>query len=207
VKISYKHENGFYHNGRIFCEVYCIKETETDEELLNLGWLPSMDEFEIWYQSRSCRLNLDNHNISSKRRNILNKLDLTFKDYNRNYLVDNFFKNFYNDKKFDIIEQYENCSDFFKIKLIEVKFMENIVGYARITERKDSNIFLNLSYSNKFSKLSLGTNLFFILSEYTKKQNKKYLYIYESYNDIFNYKEKFKNVEIWNGREWIINNE
>jgi len=207
VKISYKHENGFYRDGRIFCEVYCTKETESDEELLNLGWLPSMDEFEIWYQSRSCRLNLDNHNISSKRRNILNKLDLTFKDYNRNDLVDNFFKNFYNDKKFDIIEQYENCSDFFKIKLIEVKFMENIVGYARITERKDSNIFLNLSYSNKFSKLSLGTNLFFILSEYTKKQNKKYLYIYESYNDIFNYKEKFKNVEIWNGREWIINNE
>jgi arginyl-tRNA--protein-N-Asp/Glu arginylyltransferase len=78
-------------------------------------------------------------------------------------------------------------------------------GYNRISIFINSILFLNLAYTDLFPKLSLGTNLFFILSEYAKTQNKKYLYIYESYDNLFNYKQNFENVEIWNGREWLIN--
>lgn len=207
MKIYFKHENGFFKDGRIFCETLCLSEDETDDELLEMGWLPSMEEKNVWYQSRSCRLNMDGHIVSSKRRNVLNKLTVEISDYVNNKKIDNFFFDYYESKKYDINDLYENCSDFFKIKLVKISVGENIVGYARFTERTNSNIFLNLSYSEKYPKLSLGTNLFYVLSQYTKKQNKKYLYIYESYHDLFNYKQTFENVEIWNGRDWLKKND
>jgi len=207
MKIFYNHDNGFNYDGRIFCEVSCIPEKESDDELLNLGWLPSMEDFGVWYQSRSCRLNIEDFYISNKRKNIINKLNISFKKNKHDNKIDNFFKEYYMRKGFDVFDLYENCSNFFDTSTIQVEYENEIVGYARFTERNESNIFLNLSYSDKFPKLSLGTNLFFILSEYTKTQNKKYLYIYESYKGVYEYKESFKNVEIWNGTKWVSNNE
>ena len=207
MKIFYNHDNGFNYDGRIFCEVSCLPEKESDDELLNEGWLPSMEDYGIWYQSRSCRLNMDDFYISHKRKNIINKLKIKNVDYKNDNLIDNFFKNYYTEKGFHIFDLYTNCSIFFKISLIQVEYQNEIVGYARFTERDESNLFLNLSYSKKYPKLSLGTNLFFILSEYTKTQNKKYLYIYESYKDVYEYKESFTNVEIWNGTKWMKKNE
>lgn len=206
MKILFKHENGFFKNERIFCEVYCLPENETHDELLNSGWLPSMEEHNIWYQSRSCRLDIDKFVISSKRKNILNKIDYFVEKYNTQSYVDNFFEKFYENKKYNIFDLYKNCSDFFDIKLLTIKHKELIVGFARFIEKKESNVFLNLSYLDSYPKLSLGTNSFFLLQEITRLQNKKYLYIYESYNDTFEYKSKFSNVEIWNGRSWIRNN-
>ena len=206
MKLYFKHENGFLKDGRIFCEVCCEPGDETDDELLNQGWLPSMEEKGVWYQSRSCRLNTYYHNISPKRRNILNKLKIDFFDYNNNKDIDEFFKSYYNKKGYEIFDLYEDCSDFFNVRIVKLIFNDYVVGYGRFTEREDSNVFLNLSYTEEFPKLSIGTNLFFILSEFTKTQNKKYLYIYESYDNLFNYKQSFENVEIWNGREWLVNN-
>lgn len=207
MRLYFKHENGFLVDDRIFCEACCIPDDEKDDELLELGWLPSMEEKGVWYQSRSCRLNLDNHHISHKRRNILNKLKIEVFDYTQDNYIDQYFNDYYTQKKYKIYDLYLNCTEFFNIKVLKLTYKDKIVGFGRFTERENSNIFLNLSYSDTFPKLSLGTNLFFILSEYTKTQNKKYLYIYESYDSLFGYKQKFENVEIWNGRDWITKNE
>ena len=203
MKILFKHENGFFKNDRTFCEVYCFPENESFDELLNLGWLPSMDEEIVWYQAQSCRLDIENFEVSRKRRNILNKLNYSIENYENQEYIDKFFEDFYKEKKFDILDLYKNCSVFFKIKVLILKYKDEIVGFARYIENERSNIFLNLSYVDQYSKLSLGTNLFFILQKITNLQNKKYLYIYESYDNVFPYKQKFENVEIWNGREWL----
>jgi hypothetical protein len=149
---------------------------------------------------------MDEFYISTKRKYIINKLKIKNVNYEKDNFIDNFFENYYIERGFDIFDLYTNCSNFFKISVIQVEYKNEIVGYARFTERDESNIFLNLSYSKKYPKLSLGTNLFFILSEYTKTQNKKYLYIYESYKDVYEYKESFTNVEIWNGTKWMTKN-
>ena len=206
MKIYFKHDKGFMKDGRIYCETCCVADAETDDELLDAGWLPSMEEKKVWYQSRSCRLNMEQHKISTKRRNILNKLEIDIFDYQHDKSIDFFFKNYYEDKNYDIYDLYENCSEYFKVKILKITVDKEIIGYGRFTERESSNIFLNLSYNDNRPKLSIGTNLFFILSEYTKTQNKKYLYIYESYDNLFNYKQNFENVEIWNGNDWIIEN-
>lgn len=206
MKIYFKHDKGFMKDGRIYCEACCVADAETDDELLDDGWLPSMEEKKVWYQSRSCRLNMEQHKISTKRRNILNKLEIDIFDYQHDKSIDFFFKNYYEDKNYDIYDLYENCSEYFKVKILKITVDKEIIGYGRFTERENSNIFLNLSYNDNRPKLSIGTNLFFILSEYTKTQNKKYLYIYESYDNLFNYKQNFENVEIWDGKDWIIEN-
>ena len=111
-------------------------------------------------------------------------------------------EDYYKIMGFDIMDNYHNCSKFFNPKILIIHHDKNMVGVARYIENNDSNLFLNLSYKNGYDKLSLGTNLFYILSDVTKKQNKKYLYVYETYKDAFSYKQKLPNVEIWNGREW-----
>lgn len=207
MEILYKHENGFILNGRVYCEVYCQQTKETNDELLEKGWNPSMEENGIWYQSRSLRIPTDKFKISSKRRNILNKLTFKIYDYKNQLDIDKFFEKYYNSKNFEIYDLYENCSKFFNLKVLEISFNDSVIAYNRFLENQFSNLFVNLSYNDEFSKFSLGTNTFYILSEFTKNQNKKYLYIYESYDNLFSYKKKFENVEIWNGRNWITSNE
>jgi len=202
MRVQYKHENGFFFNERVFCEVYCTPENESNDDLLNQGWLPSMEEMGIWYQSRSCRINLNHFTISKKRRYIIKKLDVSFSNENDNHMIDKFFEDYYKVMGYDIMDIYHNCSKFFNPKMLIIHHDNNIVGVAKYVENEDSNLFLNLSYKHDYDKLSLGTNLFYILSDITKKQNKNYLYVYETYKDTFSYKQKLPNLEIWNGREW-----
>ena len=206
MKVKFKHENGFYLDGRVFCEVYGTLENESEDEVLNLGWLPSMEEKDIWYQSRSCRMELSDFVISKKRKNIIKKLTSETSDYIQTQEIDDFFHDYYNEMKFDIIDDYDNCSKFFKLKILYLRFNGKLVAAARYVENKFSNTFLNLAYDVKFPKLSLGTNLFYILADITKIQNKDYLYVYESYDNSFLYKQKLPNLNLWDGRKWISNN-
>ena len=145
---------------------------------------------------------MDYFTISKKRKYIIKKLNVSFLNENDSKIIDNFFEDYYKIMGFDIMDNYHNCSKFFNPKILIIHHDKNMVGVARYIENNDSNLFLNLSYKNGYDKLSLGTNLFYILSDVTKKQNKKYLYVYETYKDAFSYKQKLPNVEIWNGREW-----
>lgn len=207
MNIYFRHDDGFFLNGKIYCEVFCNPTTESKDELLEQGWLPQMEEKGVWYQSRSCRLNLQNFQISNKRLQILKKLKIEFSDYIKDDIVDEFYYQYYKKKNYNIFHLYQNCSQFDNLKVIKIFHNDNVVGISRICENKKSNIFLDLSYTDEFPKLSIGTNSFYILAEYTKKQNKKFLYIYESYKDFFNYKQNFDNIEIWDGRNWVIPSE
>ena len=111
MKIYFKHDKGFMKDCRIYCEVCCVADAETDDELLDAGWLPSMEEKKVWYQSRSCRLNMDDFYISHKRKNIINRLKIKNVDYKNDNLIDTFFKNYYIEREFDIFDLYTNCSN------------------------------------------------------------------------------------------------
>jgi hypothetical protein len=203
MKVQFKHENGFTKDGRVFCEVFFEHNEESFDELLNSGWNPSMEEEKIWYQSRSSRINIKTHEVSNQRKNFLKKIDKKVYNYTGQKQIDDFFHSFYDFKKYEIKQLYDNCSKFFEIKILEISYEGEIVGYARFIENEESNLFLNLAYLDGYYKLSLGTNLFHLLVDITKSQNKKYLYIYETYQDIYSYKQNFSGVEIWDGRNWI----
>lgn len=203
--VQFNHENGFTKDGRVYCEVFCVPISESCDELLSSGWNPSMEEKGVWYQSRSSRIDLTKYHISNQRKNFIEKLEKKIFDYKKDNQIDEFFFLFYDTKNYDIKDLYLNCNDFFSIKILEVKYKDEIVAYARYVENLQSNLFLNLAYIDRYPKLSLGTNLFHILADITKSQNKNYLYIYETYDDIYTYKQKFSGVEIWDGIKWNSN--
>ena len=203
MKVQFNHRNGFFLDGRVFCEVYGTAENESDDELLNLGWLKSFTEKNTWYQSRSYRIELSNFVISKKRRHIIKKLSCEVSDYIQNKEIDDFFQEYYNDNNFDIMDEYYNCSKFFKLKMLYLRLDNKLVAVGRYVENEMSNVFLNFAYNKDNLKLSLGTNLFYILADITKKQNKDYLYIYESYDNSFSYKQKLPNLNLWNGDKWV----
>ncbi len=203
MKVQFNHQNGFILNDRVFCEVYGTPENESDDELLNSGWLKSFNIENLWYQSRSCRIELSNFVISKKRKHIIKKLTCEVSDYIQNKEIDDFFQEYYNYNNFDIMDEYYNCSKFFKLKMLYLRLNGKLVAVGRYVENKMSNVFLNFANNKDNLKLSLGTNLFYILADITKKQNKDYLYIYESYDNSFLYKQKLPNLNLWNGDKWV----
>jgi hypothetical protein len=86
---------------------------------------------------------------------------------------------------------------------MKILYKGDFVACARFIENEHSNLFINSAFSENHTKLSLGINLFYILIEYTKSQDKKYLYIYESYPNNYSYKSTLSGVEIWNGKKWV----
>ena len=82
MKIIFDHSEGHVINEKVFCEVYCLAENETPDELLELGWLPtSLSNTPYWYQSQSCRINSQKVSLSQKRRKILSFLNYEIFEY------------------------------------------------------------------------------------------------------------------------------
>jgi hypothetical protein len=162
-----------------------------------------MEEQSVWYQTRSCRMDTEKLDLSNRRKNFLGKLQFEVEDYKSDFYIDEFFSKFYKRKKYDIFDLYQNCSNFFDIKVMKILYKGDFVACARFIENEHSNLFINSAFSENHTKLSLGINLFYILIEYTKSQDKKYLYIYESYPNNYSYKSTLSGVEIWNGKKWV----
>ena len=96
MKIIFDHSEGYVANEKVFCEVYCLAENETPDELLELGWLPtSLSDIPYWYQSQSCRINSQKVSLSYKKRKIISLLDFEIFDYNHiKNEVDEFLKKY-----------------------------------------------------------------------------------------------------------------
>lgn len=201
MKIEFMHDHGFYKGDRVFCEVYGIPDEKDDhEELLNQGWLPDTLREIYWFQSRSCRLNCRVINFNAKRRHMLKKLSYKVHDLKKEELE--FYKDFYKKycatKGFDIMHRYDITMLYKNLKVMDIYFNDAIVGFAQFIEYNDALLFVNVAYDTHYPKISIGTNAYYLLMQYTHALNKTYLYIYEAYEDTFSYKLKLPNLEYFN---------
>ena len=135
MKIIFDHLHGHVENDRVFCEAFVIPEGESDEELLELGFLPNIQPPLYWYQARSCRINSDNVTLSYKRKKCLSQLDIEIFSYSdiKNE-VDLFFNNYFIIKNFDLQNYYNNNSEFEDLKIMKVKLGDMVVAYTRFKE-------------------------------------------------------------------------
>ena len=208
MKIIFDHSQGYVINDRAFCEVYCIVENETPDELLEIGWLPtSLFDIPYWYQSQSCRINNSKISLSYKRRKIISQLEYKIFKYEEiKEEVDSFFYDYFDNKKLDMKDFYKFNSEHFKLDVMKVTKDDKVVGYNRFQNLVRNNLGMEIAYDLNFPKLSLGITSILLLSDYTRLQNKNNLYIYESYNDYFPYKMKIPGIEFWEGEKWVSNN-
>ena len=204
MKIIFDHLHGHVIDDRVFCEAFVIPEGESEEELLALGFLPNIQPPLYWYQARSCRINNDKVILSYKRKKLLSQLEIEIIPYTENKKdVDLFFEEYFEWKGFDILEYYKNNSNYPELKVMRVKFNNEIVAYTRFREFENVILGLETSFINTELKFSFGKDSILLLSNYGKSQGKNYVYIYESYRDYFPYKSEITGAELWEGEKWV----
>jgi hypothetical protein len=204
MKIIFDHLHGYVKDDKIFCEAFVIPEGETEEQLLELGFLPNHQPSIYWYQSQSCRINGEKVVLSRNREKLLSQLEIEIIPYSENKKdVDLFFKNYFNRKGFDIIEYYNNNSNYNDLKIMKVKLNDVIVSYTRFREFENVLLALEISFIHIGNRFSLGKDSILLLSNYGKTLGKNYLYIYESYKDYFPYKLEITGCEFWEGEKWV----
>jgi hypothetical protein len=205
MKIIFDHSEGYVANEKVFCEVYCLAENETPDELLELGWLPtSLSDTPYWYQSQSCRINSQKVSLSYKRRKILSLLNFEIFEYD--YIkneVDEFSYRYIENKNFDFKKNYDFYSKTPNLKVMRITYNNKIVGYVRFKIFNNCILLFDISYDLMFPKLSLGICSFIMMSQYGKVHNKNYVYIFESYKNHFPYKLKISGVEYFEGEYWV----
>ena len=207
MKIIFDHLHGHVENDRVFCEAFVIPEGESDEELLELGFLPNIQPPIYWYQSQSCRINNSKISLSYKRRKIISQLEYKILQYEGiKEEVDSFFYDYFDNKKLDLKKFYDLNSQFLNIHVMKVTKDDKVVGYTRFQNLVRNNLGMETAYDLNFPRLSLGITSILLLSDYTRLQNKNNLYIYESYNDYFPYKMEIPGIEFWEGEKWVSNN-
>lgn len=205
MKIIFDHNNGRVSNNRVLCEVFCLPEGESNDELLELGWLPypSM-KIPFWYQSKSCRINPNNISLSYKRKKIISEMTYRILDYSTNKSeVDNFFYNYFLEKSFDLRDSYNETSENPNIEVMEISYQNQIVGYVRFECFEKNILGYETAYLLTLPKLSLGKTAILLLSQEVLLRNKEYLYIYESYKEHFPYKLEITGSEYWEGEKWV----
>ncbi len=204
MKIIFDHLHGHIKNNRVFCEVFAIPEGETEEELLELGFLPNVQPPIYWYQAKSCRINNEKVVLSYKRRKFLSQLEIEVMSYfDHKKDVDLFFENYFKWKGFDLLEYYNNNSIYGDLKIMKVKLNNVVMAYTRFREFENVLLGLETAFIHTELKFSLGKDSILLLSNYGKTQGKNYLYIYESYQDYFPYKLEITGAEFWEGEKWV----
>ena len=204
MKIIFDHLHGHVKDDRVFCESFVIPEGETEEELLELGFLPNVQPPIYWYQAKSCRINNEKVVLSYKRKKLLSQLEIEIIPYVDNKKdVDLFFENYFKWKKFDISDYYNNNSSYSDLKIMKVKLGNIVVAYVRFREFENVLLGLETAFIHTELKFSFGKDSILLLSNYGKTQGKNYLYIYESYQEYFPYKLEITGAEFWEGEKWI----
>jgi hypothetical protein len=204
MKVVFDHLHGYVKDDKIFCEAFAIPEGETEEQLLELGFLPNYQPSIYWYQCQSCRINSEKVILSGNREKLLSQLEIEVILYSENKKeVDLFYEDYFIRKGFDIMKYYISNSSYDDLKVMKVKLGNVVVAYTRFREFENVLLALEISFIDIELKFSLGKDSILLLSNYGKTQGKNYLYIYESYKDYFPYKLQITGVEFWEGEKWV----
>ena len=204
MKIIFDHLHGYVKDDKIFCEAFAIPEGETEEQLLELGFLPNYQPSIYWYQSQSCRINNEKVVLSNRRKKLLSQLKIEIIPYLENKKdVDLFFEDYFKWKGFNMLVSYHNNSSYGDLKVMKVKLDNVVVAYTRFREFENVLLGLETAFIPTELKFSFGKDSILLLSNYGKTQGKNYLYIYESYKDYFPYKLEITGVEFWEGEKWV----
>lgn len=213
-------ETGHNYNTYTFAYAnYCIRE-ENDKlsDIYNLGYLPYSGSPEIknvFYMARSARVPLGSFSMSSENRRVAGKFDESFE---RTVAPISQFK--INDDSF-----LSFCAEYFLkrhgpdvMPLERLKTILNsgiitfIVSYknktkpvAYVFEVSDKQMthfwfsFYDLSLANQ----SLGMWLMIDSARHAKIRKADYFYVGTVYGQKALYKTAFKNIEYWNGDNWL----
>lgn len=198
---------------------YCLREkNDSLAEIYSQGHLPysgSPDIKNIFYMARSARVPLESFLLSSENRRIAKKFDDYFKttvtpidkfDRTRHTFI-SFCINYFKQRHGPNIMPAERFKTILNSDLINhiVSYSNGAGHLAYVFEVSDSNMthFWFSFYDLSLVHQSLGMWLMLDSARRAKDRKAKHFYIGTVYGQKALYKTAFKNLEYWDGHQWL----
>lgn len=186
---------------------------ENITDIYEQGFLPTRIKENYYYLARNVRINLQNFELTSENRRILKKTEvlsienIALKDYAFNYeitkLAAEFFKTKFDEKIISTQKLKWLLSGEFFTNLLIYKIADEEIGYCITMETKDLIHYAYPFYKSELINQNIGMAMMIQAIIHAKENNKKHIYLGTVYTKDSLYKLQFKNMEWFDGENWI----
>ena len=206
MQIIYDHTHGF---GKMRNQVYIyvpigalVKENE-HRQALETGWCP-LDK-NLWFQTRSTRINVCRYNPDKKLIKKANKIkyffDISINDYKKQKFLEIYkkyltYKNFHNsDLTFEDIIKNSNGHLYYV-------YESNIIGFCFFKVLANSIFAVEFAWDYENKSISLGKLNIHFLCMYAKMKKYDNVYLSSGYESCSLYKSDYSGFQWWTGITW-----
>lgn len=207
-----------YENYHFPYQVWLLREEgDQPEKIYDQGFLPIRSIPNLYYLTRSVRVNLSEFELSSENRRIIKKTEnlitsfLPLTDFNYYPSVQKFCKDYLVKVASGSLVTAATIRNIFnkgvynQIFVWKEKNSQKDVGYA-VCYLNDILIQYGHSfYDLSFPERSLGARMMLEAVRWAKDNNRKYAYLGTCYSKNALYKTEFKGIEFFNGFTWSDN--
>lgn len=218
MKLFFSEFKANYNKYHFPYQVWLLKEAGDSEEIIyQSGFLPTRHLKNIYYLSRSLRVNLDRFDLTSENKRILNKTvgfeaDLiSLSDFNYTPAVQKMCKDYVKEKIGRGVFSSQSIKNVFKGGVFNYVFVfkkiadQTDVGYAVCFIGGDLIQYAHSFYKSDYISQSLGVRMMLQAVIWAKQSHKKYIYLGTCYQKESLYKTEFKGIEFFNGFRWNDN--
>lgn len=217
-----KFSSEFVHNYKTYSfgfANYCLREKgDKLSEIYSQGYLPysgSSGMKNVFYMARSARVPLRSFEFSSENRRIAKKIEYALRreripvenfDVNDKRFLNfclNYFAKRHGPKVFPENRLLTILNSGVITDIVIYKIKEQPVAYVFESSDEEMTHFWFSFYDLAYIKQFLGLWLMLDSAQNAKKRGAYYFYVGTVYGDKVFYKTAFKNLEYWNGCEWI----
>ena len=190
------------------------EENDVVEPIYQAGFLPTRHLPNVYYLSRSLRVNLPGFDLSSENRRIINKTQeissnlASLSDFNYTPEVQKMCKD-YALERFDRgVFSSQTIKSIFENKIFSHVFVfknsnsQTPVGYAVCFINDKLLHYAYAFYNSEFIGQNLGARMMLEAVSWAKQNQKAFAYLGTCYQTQSLYKTEFKGVEFFNGFRW-----
>ncbi|EKD62678.1 MAG: hypothetical protein ACD_52C00091G0002 [uncultured bacterium] len=214
MKYFFSQAKSDYSNYLFPYQVYLIKEeSDNAEEIYNKGFLPVRSIRDLYYLSRSCRVDLTKFMLSSENRRVSKSTDdLYFEIKNIDkfdfraegiQLATKFVKAKYGKSVLTreaLKKLFSNLGNYNKVATFRSK--SSLVGFVALYVSDDIVHYAHPFYDLDTQKKSLGLGLVVATVDWAKNSKRKFAYLGTVYGINSLYKTQFAGFEFYDGVGW-----
>lgn len=199
-------------------QVWLLREAEDSAETIyRSGFLPTRHLENVYYLSRSLRVNLELFDLSSENKRILNKTAdfeadlIPLANFNYTPAVQKMCKEYAEEKIGRGVFSSQSIKSIFKKGVFNYVFVfkkiadQTSVGYVICYVGGNLIHYAHSFYKSEFIGQGLGARMMLQAVMWAKQSHKKYVYLGTGYLKESLYKTEFKGVEFFNGFRWNDN--
>jgi hypothetical protein len=205
MKLLFDHTYGFGKMSKqsfIYAPYGALLEPAEHKQYLLEGWFPVKKD--IWFQTRSTRINLSLYkpkkDIFKKSKKIKYFVDVKLTENKKKLLINIYnkyikYKNFRYDLSIDDI--VSNSHGY-----IYYVYQNNLIAFSFYKIVDDSYLCIEFAWDYENPSLSLGHVNVYYNSILAKIKRCKYMYLSSGYESCSIYKSEYSGFEWWKGYEW-----